>query len=401
MMDRWYNWEEVLRLAEGRSIVPFGRGEWLDKLLNYIPLERIPFVLDNNPNEDNTIEHGLKVMQPDFSATCKDGVLVIITTSSFPAVKKQLLDNGFVEGVNFCISPSLQSYSVICDVVHHEADLLFTCSDLNGNGGLYSMALPTGNIKRYIGGSCHGLCKIDNDMDAVINDDVGIQIIDWLRGCDESRTISLPKKSRPHGLAYNKDKGLFYVAFSGRDSIGIYDTNGAYVNEIGMTTVASNNEGSPQRHINDLCYYNGVLYVSMFSLSGNWKRGVYDGGVRAYDVESRSFIGYTDIIRDLWLPHSPEMINGELHYCDSMRGVVYKGSRVLFEFNGFIRGLDHDGKYYYIGQSQHRYIDRRIGTSNNISLDTGIFIADAKTKATKFYSLSGLVDINNLMVISV
>jgi hypothetical protein len=70
---------------------------------------------------------------------------------------------------------------------------------------------------------------------------------------------------------------------------------------------------------------------------------------------------------------------------------------VLATFNGFIRGVDYDGEFYYVGQSQHRHITRRLGASN-ISLDTGIFMLDPVTKCTKFFPTPGLTDINAVMV---
>jgi hypothetical protein len=83
-----------------------------------------------------------------------------------------------------------------------------------------------------------------------------------------------------------------------------------------------------------------------------------------------------------------------------MRGIVSDTTwRVMAQFSGFIRGIAYDGMYYYLGQSAHRYIDRRDRTANNISLDTGIFLVDAAHKVTKFFSIPELTDINSVIVI--
>ncbi len=183
-----------------------------------------------------------------------------------------------------------------------------------------------------------------------------------------------------------------FINFAGRDSIGVYDAK-TYVkiNEIFISNKCEKTS-IPQHHLNDLYAHGDSLYVSMFSLSGNWKRGVYDGGILEVDIETLEIKG--PVVTNLWMPHSPVILNGNLCYCDSMRGVVHNTTwKSITQFNGFVRGIAHDGEFYYVGQSMHRYVDRLEHATNNISLDTGIYIVDEHNKTTKFFSIHQLTDI--------
>ena len=52
------------------------------------------------------------------------------------------------------------------------------------------------------------------------------------------------------------------------------------------------------------------LYVSMFSISGNWRLGLYDGGIIEFDIDSLEF--KNPVLRDRWMPHNPMIIGGKL-----------------------------------------------------------------------------------------
>lgn len=124
---------------------------------------------------------------------------------------------------------------------------------------------------------------------------------------------------------------------------------------------------------------------------------MYDGGVVEFDIEQRRW--RREVVSGLWMPHNPAMIRGQLHYCDSMRGRVHSATyHPLVEIHGFARGLAYDGQFYYVGQSMQRYIDRRQGTTNNISLNTGVFMVEESSKVTKFFALPKLVNIHSVFI---
>jgi len=231
----------------------------------------------------------------------------------------------------------------------------------------------------------------------MVDDEVGVRVMNL--DLKTTSILSMPAKSRPHGIAYYEDNDVLAVNFSGRDAVGLFHVaSGELIREIKISDKYEK-MGVPQHHINDCCVYGGYLYVSMFSFSGNWKIGMYDGGIMQYDIETGQCLG--PVVSNLWMPHTPIVIDGVLRYCDSMRGIVSDSTwKVLIKLSGFVRGITYDGQYYYVGQSAHRYIDRLEGTMNNIALDTGIYLVDPVCKASRFYSIPDVTDINSVIVLS-
>ena len=126
---------------------------------------------------------------------------------------------------------------------------------------------------------------------------------------------------------------------------------------------------------------------------------VYDGGVLEIDLKSNKIVG--PVISDKWMPHSIMRVNGKLTVLNSMVGELWHGSySMLGKFSGFVRGLDYDGKYFYIATTEHRYPEKLEGISNNISLDTGFYIFDSKTKMSKFHTINNIESIHSIIVIS-
>lgn len=393
----WLSWSEINQIQASRDLVFFGRGEWMGKSIPYLS-RPAAFVVDNNKYEQGEIEDGLEIFSPErLKEDDVDKIFIIITTTSFPAVEEQLREYGFRPGTHFCISPSLKNFQLVSRINNHSQTVYFTCSDQpHQGGGLYSYDIETREKKRLIEGLCHGITQ-SGDKIIMVDDLVGIRVMNL-----EFETLNIfdmPAKSGPHGIAHCPDRNILFVNLSGRDAIGMYDLDtGMLIEEIPISGKFKNT-GVAQHHINDCCVHDGYLYVSMFSFSGNWKIGVYDGGILQFDIDTRECMG--PVVSNLWMPHTPIVIKGLLHYCDSMRGVVSDSTwRIMTQFNGFIRGIAYDGSYFYIGQSAHRYIDRLEGTTGNISLDTGFHLVDATHKASKFYSIPDLTDINSVLVIA-
>src|SRR5690606_18396230 len=112
-------------------------------------------------------------------------------------------------------------------------------------------------------------------------------------------------------------------------------------------------DGEPAHHINDVLAVGGSVYVSMFSLTGNWKRGIYDGGILEFDAETLQPVG--PVANGLWMPHSIELVGDSMAVLDSLRGALLKNNlQEVGRFPGFMRGLSHDGRFFYIGQSRNR-----------------------------------------------
>lgn len=392
----WRNWQEINEISITRKIIFFGRGEWLEKSLPY--LNKIAaYIIDNNRYEHGQQENGLKIYAASkINDEDPNKILVIITTTSFESVQKQLENMGLLPGKNFVVSPALKNFEVISKIQNLNQTIYFTCSDqASQGGGLYSFNLKKREKNLIIKGHCHGIAQDDNVI-ALIDDEVGVRILD--KRFNTKRIIKLPQKSRPHGVSVCQKRNQVFVNLSGRDSIGIYDLDsGEGLEEIAISDKFKNH-GIAQHHINDSTIYGDYLLLSMFSLTGNWKSGIYDGAIIQIDLKTKNIVG--PVAENLWMPHTPIICDGILHYCDSMRGTVINMTwKILAKFSGFIRGIAWDGHYYFVGQSAHRYVDRLQGTSQNISLDTGIYLLDPVNHITKFFSIPELTDINSVFIL--
>lgn len=394
--EAWLTWSQINQIQKQRRLVFFGRGEWMEKSLPYL-VTSAAYVVDNNRYEQGQIEHGLNIHSPEMLKTeDPNTIFIIITTSSFPDVDRQLRSYGLMPGTHYCVSPSLKNFQVTSRVHSHKQVLHFTCSDQpDRGGGFYRYDIATQEKTQLIKGHCHGIAQ-SGELIALVDDLVGVRIMNT--DLETLRIIDMPGKSRPHGISLCPQRRQVFVNFSGRDAVGIFDVDtGKFRGEIQISEKFSKT-GVAQHHINDCTIYGDYLYLSMFSASGNWKIGMYDGVIMQFDIDTRQCLG--PVATDLWMPHTPIVIGGVLHYCDSMRGIVSDTTwRTMTQLTGFVRGITYDGVYYYIGQSAHRYIDRRSQTTNNISLDTGIFLVDAVNKLTKFFSIPDLTDINSVIYI--
>lgn len=397
----WLSWEQLNTKGKNKKIIFFGAGYWLDKTKVYLAKDAA-YIVDNSKYEQGQRGSGLNIYNPEkLLEETRDEILIIITTSGFMEVSEQLINYGFVSGEHFIVTPSLKDFATIARINQNKQEVYITCSDQyldnqsNRGGGLYKYNTADGKYEKIINGQCHGIIQGKNEI-YLVDDMVGIRVLDL--NFKTKRIIELPDKSRPHGIAYSEERNSIYVNLSGFDAIAVINLDSNNIQSQISISDKFRKQNTAQHHINDICCYGDSLYVSMFSRSGNWKRGVYDGVILEIDIETGEV--KWPVVQDLWFPHTPVIINGLLHYCDSMRGTVQNSTwKNIVKFNGFVRGIAHDGDFYYVGQSMHRHIDRITGVNENISLDTGIFIVEEASKVTKFYSTPTLTDINAVMIL--
>lgn len=399
-MEGWLNWNEINEIIKDKKVAFFGRGNWVLKTNPYLNKEP-HCIYDNNKFEwGETRELGLKVYPGDTANTAKD-TFIIVTTSHFHEVYKQLIEMGLIPGEDFCISPALKNHRAQVEIAEHSAEIYLTCSDhsvkeSDFGGGLYKFNTGDGTLTKLINGKCHGMVQAGEFYYLVNDTRGGILKLD-----SQFKTVEdywLPSGCRPHGIGYCPRRNLVFVNLSDHDKIIAYDANSFDVDSEIQLSEKRWKMGTSQHHINDALVYEDSLYVTMFSFSGNWKIGIFDGGILEFDIDSGRQCP-TPLVSNLWMPHTPTIIQGKLWYVDSMRGKAYCGTEELpIEFNGFIRGIAYDGRFYYIGQSLHRHPDRLRKISHNISLDTGVFLVDKDSYMTRFYPTPGLTDINTILI---
>jgi len=398
----WLQWNEFKNIIKSRQVIFWGRGEWVEKTLPYASINAV-FIVDRNKNEQGTVEHGLQVYSQERLKSLvdeKDKYYVVITTTDFYNVSDELNSYGFIAGKDYCVTPALINNRILSDIRSYSSQIVLSSSDPymdspEKGGGIYIYDTKSNTYEKKISGVTQGFGFLDGKY-YIVDDNKGMRIYNQTF-TEELGLIDIPKKSRPHGMNIDIKKGLIYVAFSAMDAVGVYDAkNKKLIKQIQISDKFEQ-KGKAVHHINDLCVHEDSLFISMFSKSGHWKKGVFDGAIMEYDLISNKMLG--PVVTGLWMPHNVKVIDGRLCYLDSMRGNFHKTThKIASTFNGFIRGLDYDGEFYLIGQSVHRYFDRMRGFSNNIALDCGFHIFDDNSKGCKFYALPELLDVHTLEV---
>lgn len=401
MNDIWQSWEFIRKKAYKKEIVFFGRSDdWIEK--NYVQLKgQAKCIVDNNPQLHGSNYRELEILKPDDVLPDKN-VYVVITSGSYTGICEQLLGLGLQPGHDFCCTPYITDLQTINDIQEHELNLLITIpdhhnkrTDDDNKGGIYLLKSKD-SIKKVITGLFRQICNGPGCYFAIDHYE-GICCID-----NEFKFIKKQKldgNSQPHGIGFCPRRNLLFVANTGLDKVTIHDGSSLEkIDDLFFSPKAGMYE-IEQHHINDLCVDGDFLYVSYFSKSGNYRRGVIDGGIDQFLIDNLSE-GRETVAKDLWFPHSVKVINGNICYLDTMRGDFYVQSNVVAgNFPGFMRGLSYDGRYYIIGQSVNTYAGKLKGLSNNIMFNAGVYVFDIETKGSFFHSLDGVIDIHDVFAI--
>lgn len=392
----WLTKTQIINQSKGKEIVFWGTGEWVEKTIKVTGLNP-SFIVDINPNTHGILFKGFKVFGGDvISEENKDKYFIIVTTGSYISVEKMLLDKKIEPGIGFCYSPSLKNLSVKNSLVNMNRTFVFTVPNTpSEGGGVYIYNTLEKTSKKVFSGKARAIVKTDDfyymvdEMEGLICFDKQFNIV--------GKALLL-ENSIPHGIAYCNTTKRIFVANSGRDSISIYNESDlSHIYEFTISDKALS-EREEQHHINDLWVCGDSIFVSMFSFTGNWRKNIYDGGVLEYSLANNKLVG--PIISDLWMPHTIKIVENKTYIIDSMRSKLIEfPNKVLGEFQGFIRGFDYDGEFFYITQSENRYFDRLSDLSLNIQCNSGIHVFEPVSKASRFYAIDEFENIHSIIMI--
>ena len=386
---RFFYKEDIGKNIKKRKIILFGSGNIAEKT-HRILNSKIYAIADNSKNLWHTKDLDVEIIDPKKLNENSQNFFVIICTTSYAEVSSQLQKYKYKYGKDFIISPILNDLRIIDEFENYKKKIIFTSgSPPNENkdygGGIYEIKWNKHLWKneKKISGNCYGLIRYNNNYVA-IDSDRGI--FEFNNKYEILRSKKLPKFSRSHGLSYSTKRNEFYVVCSYMDSILILNEKFKIKDKVKISNKIKYNK-TASHHCNDCEYSDNHLYISMFSETGNWKKDVYDGCILEIDLIKKSV--NKPIVRNLWMPHNPKIINGSFYVNDSLKGnLLGNNFNIVGNFPAFTRGLDFDGSFFYIGQSKNRNFSKNIGLSNNISIDAGIIVFDEKTKISKFLQVS-------------
>jgi hypothetical protein len=356
-------------------------------------------IVDREREYHGTLYKGLPVL-PLENIDSLNECYFVITAGDFDGIVENLIANGLRPGINFSCSPDFRDYQILSKIKSHKVNVLFSSSDYNDvsrargsriGGGLFVIELPTGKVRQVASGSFRQFERSGDFIYAVeyvekslIQFDLEFKIV---------KRICLEKPNYC-GLAINGEDGLIYLANAGTDEVSTYDIHS--LQPLKKRRFSTNHLGA-EHHVNDLCYFDGMLYCSYFSYCGGFKRGVFDGGVSAIDINNEQSKP-VQLIGGLWKPHTPKFVDGKLVVLDSMRGRLLSGSPMpITRFSGFVRGMCKHENYWLVGQSEDMYVtDRMSMTEDAVLLNSGVYIYDDESKSTFFYTTPGIMNIHCL-----
>jgi len=396
--SKWKTWEELSEITHGKTVIFWGASNWVERTIDILPV-KAAYIVDNNPNNLGIQYAGLNVDTPQkLLNENKDDIYIIICTGNYVSVIDELEELGFVMGDNYCVSPLMNERKNKDDFKNVDRTILVSSPQHifkdDCGGGIYECYTKTNKVKKVYTGKARGMSYCGDKL-LIIDMLRGIVILD--KDYNDVGCIELQSNCEAHGLHYDEMSERIFVGQPGRDSIAIYCAkNKSLVKEISISDKWEKNK-KDNHHVNDVYVQGNSLFVSMFSFSGNWMNEVYDGGIVEIDIETGEILN--EVVSGLWMPHSVSRYNGQLCYVDSMRGALYNTTwKKVGHFYSFIRGLDFDGDYYYVGTSEHRYPEKLLGVSENISLDTGFFIFNPETKMSRLFQLTETETVHSVLV---
>lgn len=408
-MDAWWkSWNEVRGLVKGKRVVFYGRSEdWVPKALPELPAPP-EYLVDGNAAYDGTEFYGIGVSKVDrLAQDTANNIYVLITAGSYTGIVETLIDMGLQPGQQFCCCPAFRDYAYLEAMRVYEQQIIVTSPDYKdrsktrysrAGGGIfrYHLGSPGNEIEPLAQGNFRQIVANGRYFYAVEFNECKVYVFDR-----DFKVVEKFALDRPHycGIEFDPKRKLLVLVNSGTDMISFHDAeNFALVDRIHFSE-KSDETGPSHHHLNDACVAGDEMFVSYFSRSGNWKRNIFDGGISQYNLE-RLDEPSVQMVDNLWMPHSPKIINGNLCYLESAPGKLYLANyAVTSRFPGFARGLAFDGRYYYIGQSETMYLGRLFGTADTIMMNAGIYLFDAETRASRFYPMLDNMNVHDLMVL--
>ena len=401
----WQSWSQLRQLAADKRIILWGRSEdWVPKTVERLPQEAA-YIVDRNEGYTGETFLGLEVKLPTaIEAEDRNENYIVITAGPYEGIVATLLDRGYEPGRHFCCCPEFKDYQLLEAMRNHERSVLVSCSDYldatkarysPAGGGLYRYHIGPNEVECVAVG-CFRQVQIHNGhYYAVEYVDMNIHVFD-----KDFKIVDKQPLDRPNycGLAIDPNRDVFVLVNSAYDTISVHDSDGFKLLERYEYSNKHEDGITSNHHLNDCCVAGNYLYIAYFSHSGTWKKGNHDGGVSEFRMDAIC-AGGQELVTGLWKPHSPEVIDGNLCYLDSMRGRLHTDNQFIAgTFSGFVRGLTHDGRFYYIGQSEDMYMSRVFGSRDSIMLNAGFYMFDIDTKASRFYPMLDNMNIHDLLL---
>lgn len=385
---------EVVKRRDSLNVIFFGAGEIAIRTAK--KFFQPDWTVDNSPSLWGGSYGPLDdIRPPDSIRACAATAHFVICSAAEDEIRSQLIELGVDEGRIF-LSPYAKSIGPSIRLTQLEANLLVGSAgpadgESDQGGGLYSLKIRGDDVTqvKILSGQCHGVVDWKPGI-LLASTDAGLYTVDKST-LEVGLFAELPAGVRPHGLAWNPDLGRVNVITNNKDALLSFNDNGELV-DFDYLLRGDEKNTSAYHHMNDIAYSNGALYISMFSFTGSWKVGAYDGGIYAFDAKSVSPIG--PVVSGAQMPHSVTFDDEQLWFCNSLPGMLTQGQQDFeIGFPTFCRGLSFAGDLIFVGASRNRNaLDAPIESGSQVrEVASGVYASSKTNRMARFIPMKGSV----------
>jgi hypothetical protein len=386
------NRSDVMNLSKKYKLVGYGAGllgERTHRFLN----NTICYFIDREPSKwGGFIDDGPgifsieKLKKEEASST-----IIIMCTEHYKEVQK-MFQRDFPE-FDVRLSPLLSDYGHF-ESLHSQCSSHLFVTAFGVAGGMYIIDCKTEKVKKLCDEAFRGVAFIGDQL-YVASEKGEIGRVESLNPFIYEVKHAAKNVRQMHGLAYWEKEHMLVAAETEYDCLSFYDADDfTKKREISISPYTGANQ-CDRCHINDLHIEGDTLFYSVLSKSGWWKQGLYDGGVYAIDLISSE---KKTVIESVNYPHSIGFIGNSFYVLESMRGRLITGRQeVIFQLNGFLRGLDGDEELLYVGQSRNRRLDETRHYYSPISIDSGVYVLNRKEQLYRFIKVPEMCDVYSIV----
>ena len=354
-------------------IIVFGCGSSGNELIKKEKI-KVNFFTDNDKRTWGKKINSIKVIPPFKLRNLKISK-IYIAVPAIELIKEQLKSYQIKNNKIF-----VSKFLVENQISKLEKDLLITA---NGkNGGIYKYFSRKNKVKKVFSGSVRGIIKINKSFICV---DENKGLLKLSNKFKILKRIKIEKLSNPHGVTFNKRSKKIYLLLTSNDSIAEISYSKFSIDKI--YNFKKNNEKVDLHHLNSITYFKSNLFLTMFSIKGNWRKNIWTNGALV-QVKSLKQKKFKIIKGGLLQPHSATFQNNKFFFCNSKTFQVMSLKKdVILNFNGYTRGLLIDKNFFIVGISKTRRFQNFNKKLEYMSLDSGFHIINRKFKTQNFIKL--------------
>ena len=295
---------------------------------------------------------------------------IIIASAAVTNIKSQLLLMNIPE----------KKILIIDDLIEHFDNFPkndFLVSVFGDKGGLYKLNLKKNSLKKVFHGAIRGLVKINNQY-ICVDENKGVLILN--KNFNVIKEKKLEYFSNPHCIDFDPINKFIYINITAKDSI-------LKLSYPSLRTIEKikifKKKLYDSHHINSVKYFKQKLYLTMFSFKGIFRKNIWnDGALIEYDLKTRK---KKIVKKNLFQPHSVQIINGKYNFCNSMKFEIKLNLKNTIKLNGYTRGLIVEDNFILVGLSKVRRLERFKNSCKYISQDAGVLFLNKLKNTSNFF----------------